>query len=812
VRRVADLLVGQAASALEVMAGGYGLAFCVWAIAHQDQLGGLILNNQLAPEARSGLLRALLMGAGLTILLWIAAVLVFWRNAPDATRRARFSAAIVFGLAGLGFLPILALPDLQNQQPFLTFGLILGLALIAFASTNQALRLWQPAPGLGAPAEAVEVMQRSPQATVRSYRAGLAVAACLSLAYIAFMSVLTVARHNAFMTHSFDLGIHDQVVYNVLHSGYLRSTQHGADPINYLREHFSPILYLLAPIYALYQDARTLLVLQSILLGLGAIPVYLLAQRKTANTSLALAFSASFLLLPALHGVNTFDFHQIVPATVLILFCLYFLETGRTVPFLIALGLALLTKEEVALTAAAIGLYVFLAKRRYGLGAAIMALSLIYFVAVVGFIMPALGGAAQVNRFSGIMAPGSTGLAGVFKTLLTNPWYVVPFIVTNPAKLLYLFQLLVPVLFLPLLGGITWLVVAPPLALALLSSAETQYTIGFHYPATVVPGIFFMAIFGSLRLNPERCRRPALALAVLVASLAMNYEYGQILGKNFSGIPQPTPHQVAAGDLIRAIPAGASVSAMGDLVPHLSSRRDIYLFPIVNAADYVFLDTDHTASFWPFIERSGRDQAQVAVAPYLLSGDYGLAQAHDGYLLLKKGADTARNMDGLRTLFSTRYEAESLRGAQGGRDVLDTQASGGMARLGTPDMPLYEGKAALTYGPYDALWPGKYRVTFWLKLTGNTTQGKVATLDVFSNAAGGQLAAKDLRAESLNSGGSYQPFTVDLETNQLWTDLEYRVLYYGKGDLAVDYVEVVPLRINLPDNNQVLQFTDSAGS
>jgi len=113
------------------------------------------------------------------------------------------------------------------------------------------------------------------------------------------------------MTHSFDLGIHDQALYTLLRLGYMRSTQYGVEAINYIGDHFSPIFYLVVPFYALYPDAKTLLVLQSLALGIGAIPVYLLARSKTGSAPLAVVLSIVYLLYPALHGVNTFDFHQI---------------------------------------------------------------------------------------------------------------------------------------------------------------------------------------------------------------------------------------------------------------------------------------------------------------------------------------------------------------------------------------------------------------------------------------------------------------------------------------------------------------------
>ena len=189
--------------------------------------------------------------------------------------------------------------------------------------------------------------QRATVARPHAYADAIVPASVLlaALAYFVYMSFLTVGRHNAFLTHSHDLGIHDQVVYAILHGGVMRSTLYGEGAINYIGDHVSPIFYLLAPLYALRQDARTLLVLQSLFLARGPALVYA-GARKTGSEALGVALALSYLLHPALHGANTFDFHQIVIAVPLLLLSLYFLEIGRDRPFLACLTLALLTREE----------------------------------------------------------------------------------------------------------------------------------------------------------------------------------------------------------------------------------------------------------------------------------------------------------------------------------------------------------------------------------------------------------------------------------------------------------------------------------
>jgi hypothetical protein len=97
--------------------------------------------------------------------------------------------------------------------------------------------------------------------------------------------------------------------------------------------------------------------------------------------------------------------------------------------------------------------------------------------------------------------------------------------------------------------------------------------------------------------------------------------------------PQVTQHDKLAARFLKEIPPDASVSAQTTLVPHLSERQYIYLFPYaVNHADYIFLDT--SAYTYPFKDY---DAYATSVKGILQQGNYGILDMDDSYLLLKRG-------------------------------------------------------------------------------------------------------------------------------------------------------------------------------
>jgi uncharacterized membrane protein len=185
----------------------------------------------------------------------------------------------------------------------------------------------------------------------------------LALAILLAAGVLagySIARHNAFNSKAYDLGLHAQVWWNTS-QGRLFAGSVEVD--NYLGDHVSPIILPLASLYRLWPDARLLLLLQAAALAMGAWPLALLARRqflphwpRGAHLA-ALLLALIYLSYPALGFVNRFEFHEEIIAVPLLLLAFWALEARRLGVMSVALLLAMLTKEDVGLTVAAIGLW-----------------------------------------------------------------------------------------------------------------------------------------------------------------------------------------------------------------------------------------------------------------------------------------------------------------------------------------------------------------------------------------------------------------------------------------------------------------------
>ena len=479
-----------------------------------------------------------------------------------------------------------------------------------------------------------------------SHWAGVAVWALIT-AYIAFFGMLTVQKHNAFQTTAFDLGNVDQAVWNTRHGRPLAMTNiEGLT--NRLGTHAEPILLPISLLYFVWSDPRALLLLQTVVIALGAWPVYRICKRAIGGPSasaLALTFALCYLLFPALQSANAFDFHAMALAPTFFLFAFYCLETERWGGFALASLLTMSCKEDMPLLVAMLGLVALVTTRgrlrRVGL--ATMAVSLAWFLLAVGWIMPHFD-TQGVSPLAGRYTYLGDGPLEMALTLLTRPDVVIEHL-RAAGTLAYLRDLLVPGAFLSLLAPQVLILAVPTLAINLLSTDGFMHQLeGFHYGAPLAPVVVISAAYGAAWLvrRLPRARPLPLALAALVLACTLLYHHGHgltPLAVDFRGSwPTVTGHHRLGQEMARTVPTAASLAALPYLNPHASQRQQLSMIDHVenglpaplHSADYVWLDVTNGWPLHPNDLKAGVEG--------LLAGGYVLEQAADGWLLLRQGA------------------------------------------------------------------------------------------------------------------------------------------------------------------------------
>ena len=91
----------------------------------------------------------------------------------------------------------------------------------------------------------------------------------LALVWAAVLSSYAWLRHVRLNSTTFDLGIKAQVIWNTWQGDWFASS---IEVSHYLGDHVQLIFLLLAPLFALWEDVRVLLIVQSLLLAAGRAP------------------------------------------------------------------------------------------------------------------------------------------------------------------------------------------------------------------------------------------------------------------------------------------------------------------------------------------------------------------------------------------------------------------------------------------------------------------------------------------------------------------------------------------------------------
>ncbi len=466
--------------------------------------------------------------------------------------------------------------------------------------------------------------------------------ALLSLAVGAFaagMSALAVLQQEAFETGRFDVGNLTQAVWSTAHGRFLEMTDLQGVQFSRLGAHFDPLVALLVPLWWLWPSPDMLLVVQGIGVALGAAPVFLLARKHLGGEWSGLCFALVYLLYPPTQWLVVDDFHPVALATPLLLGAIWFLDEDRLLPFALCAGAACLTKEQVGLVVAMLGIWHAFAHGRKRAGLVILAAGSIVAVIATAVIIPHYAPGSG-SPFAGRYDAVGGSPAGIVETALLHPLRVLH-VAFQGRDLGYLWELLAPLGGLPLLAPLVTLSALPEIVLNVLSSTPTQSSIHYHYTAGAIPGLIAGSVLGGAklqRLRPEWWPWVGRGLVVLVLGAGVvlgplpvwrHVPLGSELAARHHVVSE---HDRAAARVLRAVPAGAAVSATNNLGAHLSERRRIFSFPVLREAHWVAVDLTRPS----YLDDATGKKFAAAFARFRQDERWRVVRAEDGVIVLHK--------------------------------------------------------------------------------------------------------------------------------------------------------------------------------
>lgn len=415
----------------------------------------------------------------------------------------------------------------------------------------------------------------------------------------------------------FRAGVDDGIFMQVLSSAFRGFHARAEGDFNHLSVHFSPILFLIAPVAIGSHSAISLIAVQSFAGSLVALPLFLIARRRMP-AYLAAASASIALLYPPLVGVITGDFHEHAFTPAAIAWTFWAVDAGRFWPAILCGLTALCIKEDVPVIFLVDGLLAgswfhyradFARSKLCFILASGGALTLVAYFGVVVPLLHVPFAYRSFHFYNGLAATSPAGFIGP----------------ADPIRWRYVLLVLAQFCFLPVLS-IAIVLCLPGFVEVLASREAITMELSSHYAAVWIP---FMLLAFVLAVGKIASRSRLLALGLMaVAGLnaALILQFADPTARwyyNYRGVNQDDR---TLERFLASLPPNLDISVLYDVYAHLGDDPNATIYPA--PARYVLLDMLH--------ETEDRNRQADLVAKLLAGGTYRRLPAPTGLVLIER--------------------------------------------------------------------------------------------------------------------------------------------------------------------------------
>ena len=404
--------------------------------------------------------------------------------------------------------------------------------------------------------------------------------AALAAFFFILTSTISWLRWADFQYRTFDLAYYVQGVWQLIHGRFDVSVEN----VPLLGNHVEPIVFLFAPLFALFRHPMVFVVVQNAALAAMGLVGYRIAKRFGFQGKQAVLMAAALLFAPATAYVALHEFHPEALAAPFLLLMIEARLSRSLRRYWIWLVAVLACKENMALLLLSFAaVHGFLERehgweylRRWYVFPAVAAGG--WFLLCTQLITPALN-SGNIDYFALYDHLGSS-LGNILRNAVLRPqliWGALFHALTH-GNLLW--ALLLPWLLIPLLRPRWLLIGAPILAQHFLSWRSSEWTIYFHYAAPLLP-LFWMATVEAVacsRWLKSRSFAPLVPSLLIAGSLAGQIWFGPAasVGETVANWRADRLLRARKNALVNAVPGQASVVAPFPYLSHLAMRERLY--------------------------------------------------------------------------------------------------------------------------------------------------------------------------------------------------------------------------------------------
>jgi uncharacterized membrane protein len=458
-------------------------------------------------------------------------------------------------------------------------------------------------------------------------------------------SLISIVNHYYFRTSALDLGLYTNALYDYSHFQWNDSLTFKSVPENLLADHFDLYLILFSP-FSLIFGSYTLIIIQIIAILFGGLGVYYFF--KSIQSRLALQAMIFFLSFFAIYSALSFDYHSNVVAAMLVpWFILSIKRENYSVAFVFFM-LILIAKENMALWTMficfALMFDYYKNKKSLKFLFVLIGLSLLYYISIIHFVMPALSNNGIYPHFH-YSSLGSNSYEAV-KYLIAHPIDSIGLLFKNHTgdefgnfvKLEFHLIVLFSGGFLLLLKPNYLIMLIPVYFQKLFHDYTSMWSIADHYSIELTPVIAIGCFLVISRFTHKKMRNMwsyiLIVLAIISTIRVMDntvYYTNKANIRFYKSYHYKKPYEVKiVHEFLRGIPSDAPVSVQSSFLPHVALRDKAYQFPLIHDAEYIILSPNESS--YPLDEQS----YNIKVKEYKDSLEWDCIEDNNDIVILKR--------------------------------------------------------------------------------------------------------------------------------------------------------------------------------
>ncbi len=395
--------------------------------------------------------------------------------------------------------------------------------------------------------------------------------------------LVSFIRHSHYFSQGQDLGIFTQ-------SAWLYSQ--GYTPYNTItarldfQDRYKPIMLILGLMFKLWSDPILLLIIQAFFLSFSGVFIYTISRKVGHNDLTSYIVMIAYLLFPGIASFIIDDFHEVSLFPFFFLGTIYFYLKKSKFLYLFLL-FSLIIRDYLVFFSLVFWTSIFFSKNK-----AIVNKSLVKVIVVnlLGLLLMLI-----VIKLVGGITYGSFNSEGdnlslTITKFILNPVNLLSSLFFPLIKLKTILISLGYFAFLPLLSF--WLIIPILFQFAgrFLDFEHTyRWDIFYHYSGELAAVLSFGTILAIKKIT-VKVRKYLVMLILIISIFSIAFFHSPLLLLRKAEFWKKESWMKDNDYILSLVPKDKSTATQNNLVPHLSLRKEIYVLPTINKADYILFD------------------------------------------------------------------------------------------------------------------------------------------------------------------------------------------------------------------------------